>query len=248
MFRLPRMLVAVGTLAAALIALPAQAGVIVGGTRVVFPAKIGEVSVRLENKGSQPALVQAWLDTGDAAATPDTVKVPFTLTPPIFRMEPEKGQALRMIHSGEDMATDRETLFWLNVLEVPPKPEIAEGTSTLQFAFRNRIKVFYRPHGLAYPVTEAPSKLQWSLAPGVDGMAIRVFNPSPYHVSFNKIALTANGRTYEKREVGGGMVTPGGTADFPLADLPAHSGAAEVVYSTIDDYGAHRAGTALIAP
>ena len=47
-------------------ALTAHAGVIIYGTRVIFPAEQQEVVVRLENKGDRPALVQTWLDTGDA--------------------------------------------------------------------------------------------------------------------------------------------------------------------------------------
>lgn len=38
---------------------PAHAGVIIYGTRVIFPAEQQEVVVRLENKGDRPALVQA---------------------------------------------------------------------------------------------------------------------------------------------------------------------------------------------
>jgi chaperone protein EcpD len=55
-----------------LLASSAHAGVIIYGTRVIYPADQQEVVVRLENKGNRPALVQTWLDTGDVRSTPVT--------------------------------------------------------------------------------------------------------------------------------------------------------------------------------
>ena len=47
--------------------------------------------------------------------------MPFTMVPPLFRLDPKKGQMLRIVYTQEPLATDKETLFWLNVLEVPPR-------------------------------------------------------------------------------------------------------------------------------
>ena len=52
----------------------ADASVVIGGTRVVFPAAGGEVTVRLNNNGEQPALVEAWIDAGNPDSTPDTAR------------------------------------------------------------------------------------------------------------------------------------------------------------------------------
>ena len=62
-----------------------QASVVIGGTRMVYPADDREITVKLTNEGSRPALVQVWLDQGDETSTPDTADVPFTVSPPIFR-------------------------------------------------------------------------------------------------------------------------------------------------------------------
>jgi chaperone protein EcpD len=99
----------------------AHASVVISGTRVVYQAKEREVTVKLSNEGSSPALVQVWLDTGNPNATPDESDVPFTLTPPLFRLDPKKGQSLRLIYTQEPLPQDKESLFWLNVLEVPPR-------------------------------------------------------------------------------------------------------------------------------
>ena len=68
--------------------LAAEAGVIIHGTRVIYPAERQEVIVRLENKGNRPALVQTWLDDGDRYSTAATAKAPLSTSPPSFRLEP----------------------------------------------------------------------------------------------------------------------------------------------------------------
>lgn len=225
------------------IAAPAMAGVIINGTRVVYPQGEGEVTVRLANKGEKPALVQAWLDDGDANSTPDTSRVPFLLTPPIFRMEGGKGQSLRMTYTNEPLPADRESLFWLNVLDIPPKSEKDPGDSTLQFAFRTRIKVFYRPKGLAIDVSAAPEALKWQIKQAGGSAALVVNNPTPYHMTVSNAAVVADGKEYPQKEESAGMVAPFQSMTIPLAAVPATTGQ-EVKFTSINDYGAnaeHRA-------
>lgn len=45
-----------------------------------------------------------------------------------------------------NLPKDRESLFWLNVQEVPPKPEVKDGEgSVLAMAMNTRVKLIYRP-------------------------------------------------------------------------------------------------------
>lgn len=220
---------------------PATASVVISGTRVVLAAGDGEATVQLENTGASPALVQAWIDDGNAAETPENSKAPFLLTPPISRVDAGRGQALRILYSGGSLPGDRESVFWLNVLDVPPVPEDAEGSARnyLQFAFRSRIKLFYRPKGLAGTANAAPSRMVWGLlAP--DTLSVR--NPSAYHVTVVRLQAYAgdgdsNGATLE---TGGVMVAPGGSHEWRL---PAP--ATRVEFTTINDHGgriSHAAG------
>ncbi|MDP1217144.1 fimbria/pilus periplasmic chaperone, partial [Klebsiella pneumoniae] len=41
--------------------IPAQAGIVIYGTRVIYPAGKNEVMVQLMNRGDRGALVQAWI-------------------------------------------------------------------------------------------------------------------------------------------------------------------------------------------
>ena len=58
----------------------------------------------------------------DVHSTPESVDAPFLITPPLFRMDAQKEQSLRIVYTHDQLPADRESLFWLNVLEVPPKP------------------------------------------------------------------------------------------------------------------------------
>jgi chaperone protein EcpD len=226
-----------------------EASVVIGGTRVVYPSREKEVTVKLTNESERPALVQVWLDAGDERSTPDTAKVPFTVAPPIFRMEPGKGQALRVMYTKEPLPTDKETLFWINVLEVPPKAENTDGKNLLQFAFRTRIKMLFRPTELTGDVSTAPDKLRWKLIPGETGkgLALQVSNPTPYYVNFARVAIQAGG--HDKGNQGGGMVAPGGSSTFPLKDVESRpSGDVTAAFSVISDYGAVKEMIAPLSP
>ena len=135
----------------------AHASVTISGTRVVYPLGQREVTVKLDNDSLHPSLVQVWMDDGNAAAKPGDIQVPFVITPPIFRMEPKKSQVLRVMYSGEPLPSDRESVYWLNVLDIPPKAEDAPDTNALQFAFRIRIKLFVRPAKLLGKPEDAPA-------------------------------------------------------------------------------------------
>jgi chaperone protein EcpD len=222
-----------------LYAATAQASVIIGGTRVVFPAKQGEVTVRLSNEGDHPALVEAWIDTGDLNSTPDTVSTPFLITPPLFRIEPRKDQSLRIIYTqgNQTLPSDRESLFWLNVLEIPPKPTGAQyaGRNTLQFAIRSRLKFFYRPANLPGDALKAPDQLTFKTVGG-QGATLEVHNPTPYYITISKLAIGADGKPLAGVS---GMVAPFGDLRLPLKGLTqAPSAGTPVVFTTLDDYGA----------
>ncbi|KRE99481.1 molecular chaperone EcpD [Frateuria sp. Soil773] len=227
-----------GLALALLLAQSAFANVIINGTRVVYPGGEREVTIKLTNNGDAPALVQAWLDGGNPKVTPDKSDAPFVLTPPITRIEPRKGQTLRLMYTGQPLPQDKESVFWLNVLEVPPSPTGEGAKNYLQLAFRSRIKVFFRPGGLPGRANDAPGQLHWRVVPSADGhgLSLECSNPTPYHVSFSRMGVVAAGRSYVSAQ--GGMVAPGARAAFPLPGLaqPPAAGA-EVDFTAINDYG-----------
>jgi chaperone protein EcpD len=216
----------------------AQASVVITGTRVVYPEHSREVNIRLTNNSEQPTLVQSWVDDGRTDSEPNQIEMPFVLTPPVFRMEPKKGQTLRLMFTGGDLPKDKESVYWLNVLEIPPKPQNAESRNLMQIAFRTRIKIFYRPKTLTEEPTDQLKQLSWRLVRAEDGksMLLRVTNPSPYYISFGAVKIQSGGKDIELDPE---MIPPQGSVDMstPKKDLSV-SGPAKVSYTALSDYGA----------
>jgi chaperone protein EcpD len=231
---------------AASAALPLHASVVITGTRVIYPASESEVTVKLYNDGKQPALVQAWIDAGDPKTTPTNAKAPFTITPPIARMDPGKSQTLRLSyigerlpadgetapmdpdksrtlrlsHTGERLPADRESVFYLNVLEVPPRPTAQAHTSNnwLQLAIRSRLKLFFRPTALKKSVQDALPQLIWKLDHENGTEALSVRNPSPYYVTLTGVELRGNGPPVSAKV--DQMLAPGAQQVLPLQGKP----------------------------
>ena len=221
----------------------AHAGVVISGTRVIYQATEREVTVKLSNEGDAPALIQVWLDTVNPNAMPNETPVPFTLSPPLFRLDPKKGQSLRLIYTQEPLPQDKESLFWLNVLEVPPRTAATpDDPNALQLAFRSRIKLFFRPAGLAGDPNDAAAKVTWKFVrKDAGGYVLQASNPTPYHVTFSKIEAHAGAASYTSDK--GGMVAPNASENFdvgPVSALP--TGALTVDYGFINDYGAGMPG------
>jgi chaperone protein EcpD len=81
-----------------------QASVVIMGTRVILPAERGQTTVRMTNNGQLPALVEAWIDAGNAKATPNSVHTPFLITPPLFRLDQGRDQSLRILFLPDQQA------------------------------------------------------------------------------------------------------------------------------------------------
>lgn len=220
------------------VVLPSVASVVITNTRVIYEAGAREVTVQLSNKGQLPVLVSTWIDGGNAESRPNDAEVPFNITPPLFRLDPEKGQALRISLTQASMPLDRESVFWLNVHEVPPvSQEAVDGKNVMQLALRTRIKLFYRPKNLQGRVEDAPARLTWHLAPVSNAMVLRVKNPSAYHVSFASITLQVNGKPLSV-VTDAAMVPPGGSHDFPItASRSTPAGSSKVQFEVINDFG-----------
>jgi chaperone protein EcpD len=222
----------------------ALAGVVVDGTRVVYPAAKREVTINIHNPGEAPSLVQAWLDAGDSHAKPGESKVPFVLTPPLFRLDPTKVQSLRLVYTHDPLPEDRESLFWLNVLDIPPRTAAnPDLPNQLELAFKHRMKVFFRPAGLAGSAADAPAHLTWKLL-AKDGklVAIEANNPTAYHVSLIQISATAAGHPVTAKA---DMVDPFASRRFDVADpVAAPGGTVALEFWFVNDYGGNVKATA----
>ena len=154
----------------------ANANIVINGTRIIYPEKNKDVIVQLVNNGNDPSLVQAWIDDGDINSTPETANVPFLLSPPVVKVAGNNGQQLRIQKMGTALPGDRESVFYLNVLDIPPTPENLQGANTLQLAIKSRIKLFYRPAGLTGSTNSITDFIELHAA----GTGFKVINKGPY--------------------------------------------------------------------
>ncbi|WP_151818009.1 fimbrial biogenesis chaperone [Acinetobacter nosocomialis] len=174
-----------------------HAEIILHGTRVIYPSDAREVSLQLSNNGTTPSLVQAWIDDGNSKSTPDESNVPFIITPPISRIEPTKGQTLRItaLPSASQLNQNKESIFWLNVLDIPPKPEGKKQVNNeplpnnfLQLAIRSRIKFFYRPANLKENIDTFSETIKWVK----NGEILLIKNPTPFYITMSSIFQEVN--------------------------------------------------------
>lgn len=216
-----------------------EADVVINNTRVVYPAYEKEVTMQTVNKGANPMLVQVWIDDGNEQASSTQTKMPFTVIPPLFRLESQKGQAVRILYTGEPLPTDKESLFWVNMLEVAPSPKENSRKNMMQFAVRTRIKLLFRPRGLsADGAFDAAKHLRWMLRAGEGGKTpvLHVDNPTPYYVNFARVGARIGEQHIEGTA---GMVVPGGSSDFPIKELAGHTAAdVQADFQVISDIGA----------
>ncbi|NIY47841.1 molecular chaperone [Cedecea colo] len=196
----------------------AEAGVVLGGTRVIYEEGKKEASISIENKGDVPYLIQSWIEN-DRAGKSNA----FLITPPLFRLDGDKKNALRIFKLEDVLPGDRESLFFLNVKSIPGG---TLDSNTLQIAIRNRLKLIYRPTLLQKNSPESQTQqLKWVLS----GSQLQVKNPTPYYQNFMFVNL--DGKDVDLKEKN--FVAPFSNAHF---DVPAASGK-KVSWKIISDYG-----------
>lgn len=198
----------------------ASAGIIPGGTRVIFPEANREVSLSIRNSDkATDYLVQSWLDNENDG---NTARVPFVITPPLFRLDREKESILRIATTGASLPADRESLYWLSIKGIAATQKNQEQNH-LQVVVRHRLKLIYRPRALnSQGAAEAYKSLQFRR----QGQTLIINNPTPYYVSF--FSLKVGGVSVDNP----GMVTPFGEHRVSA------SGSGVIEWQSVNDFGA----------
>lgn len=195
----------------------ANAGVVIGGTRVIYDGNKKESSISVNNPDTTPYLIQSWVETLSGGAE----KAPFIITPPLYRLDKDQQNVERIVFTGA-LPQDKESLFWLNIKAIPAAPR---KDNTLQIAVKTRIKLIYRPAALKGVIPEElADKLTWQRS----GNQIQVTNPTNVVMNFNEISV--NGKKLEDVS----YVLPGSSACF---DLPKGVSGGAVTFKVINDYG-----------
>ena len=74
----------------------ATAGVIIGGTRIIFDGAKKEASISVNNPDATPYLIQSWIDEQEGGSG----KAPFIITPPMYRLDSGQKNIERIVATG----------------------------------------------------------------------------------------------------------------------------------------------------
>ena len=153
--------------------------------------------------------------------------------PPIQRIEPGASSQVRIVKQAatQQLPEDRETLFYFNLREVPPKSgSLKEERGVMQVAMQSRIKLFWRPDSIR---KKSGEETEMQLSVTLSGKTMRLKNPTPYFITL--AWLSNNGKTMMPG-FDSLMISPFATSTLTLSETKGTG------YSIgyIDDYGALR--------
>ncbi|MFP2422373.1 molecular chaperone [Pseudescherichia vulneris] len=196
---------------------PSFAGFSVGATRVIYNGNMKEASLSVKNtEDSNIYLIRSWVSSDKEGE-----KVPFIITPPLFRIEPGQDNAVRITQTSSSLPQDKESVYWINTLAIPPA---TKEKNSLQFSINTRIKLIYRPTALNNK--DAIGKAYQQLTFSRSGNVITTSNPTPYYVSMTKIKI--NGKELKE----GYMVPP--KSSIKIEKAPTGN---SVSWQAINDFG-----------
>ncbi|QIO05739.1 fimbrial biogenesis chaperone [Acinetobacter shaoyimingii] len=211
-----------------------MAGIAVGNTRIIYPADAQSVNVSLNNLVKKPALAQVWIDNGDASKIPSAHEIPFLVTPPVSRLAPEAEQIVRVIMKPNfKLAQDRESLYWFNMLDIPPIAKENQDKNQLQLSVRSRLKLFYRPSTLNMSQKQAFTALAFHKV--LNTKKIEIDNPTPYYITLNKLEF--KGSSLSVYYAVDTMLAPYSKQNIELDK--ANSALNKVKYEVINDLGGY---------
>ncbi|MGE6980161.1 fimbria/pilus periplasmic chaperone [Kluyvera intermedia] len=215
-------------LCCALVSHSSQAAVTLDRTRAVFDGANKSMSLNITNQNKAlPYLAQAWIEDESG----NKLSGPIVALPPLQRVESlAKGQVkLQLTDDARSLPQDRESIFYFNLREIPPKSSKA---NTLQIALQTRIKLFYRPAALQLSRGNAQDLWQKKLVLTRRGQGYRVSNPSPYYVTLAAAYTQSGGKPVTGFD-------PVMIAPFSESPLTVKAGALgdKPVLTWINDYG-----------
>ncbi|WP_087111691.1 molecular chaperone [Halomonas citrativorans] len=113
----------------------ACASLIVTGTRVIYESASTGRSVEISSSDDFPNIVQAWIDADENSTGLGEADAPFVVTPTVARVDPRGSQTLRVLYTGNNLPSDKESIFYLNVLQIPQAPTICNFCYVVKLNF-----------------------------------------------------------------------------------------------------------------
>ncbi|EGT5658726.1 fimbria/pilus periplasmic chaperone [Citrobacter braakii] len=152
-------------------------------TRYIFRGDSDALTITVSNNDKDRTFGgQAWVDNIVEKDTRPT----FVVTPSFFKVKPDSQQTMRIIMATDNLPTDRESVYWLNLQNIPPA---LEG-SGIAIALRTKMKLFYRPKALLEGRKASEEKISLQTRPNGERMLV---NTTPYIYAIGSL-LDAGGK------------------------------------------------------
>ncbi|MDJ6959609.1 pili assembly chaperone SafB [Salmonella enterica] len=165
-----------------------------GATRVIYHSGTAGATLSVSNPQNYPILVQSSVKAEDKKSPAS-----FMVMPPLFRLEANQQSQLRIVRTGGDMPTDRETLQWVCVKAVPPQNDISDtqakgATLDLNLSINACEKLIFRPDAVKGTPEDVAGNLRWVET----GNKLKVENPTPFYM--NLASVTVGGKPITELE------------------------------------------------
>lgn len=204
----------------------------INATRLIYPGDSGSIGVSVRNTQQHvPYLVQANISEKQDSITSS----PFIVMPPIFRLEPQSMNQLKISFSGKSLPQDRESVFYFHAAAVPastaadPTLRKNDVQANVRFGVGSIIKLFYRPAGISGTAYSAQKKLIFTRHEN----ELRVMNSSPYFVSL--ASVTVNGKMLSLNTPEAKMLSP--FAGYTWSMISKLAPGSRIEWKAINDNG-----------
>lgn len=160
--------------------------------RVIYPQEEKKgVTLKADNKTDAPYLVQSFIQpvdiyTGDVDLNySGKPLMPFIVTPPLTRLEPQQTLDLRIRRNDQPLPADRESVFYISMRAIPAQNKSLKNDQLVMTVLTN-MKIFYRPEGLQKrAVADMADKLKFEF----DDNTLIAKNPTAYWLTFSMLKI-----------------------------------------------------------
>ncbi|ENV32695.1 fimbrial biogenesis chaperone [Acinetobacter gerneri] len=214
-----------------------NAGLVPSATRVIHQQEDPSQILLLANSNPYPIITQIWTDQGER--NPESTHTPFVITPAIFKMQVQEIKSIKIIYNQDQLATDRESVFWLNLYEVPMVERSKLQEDHLNLAMNTQMKIFFRPKSLKEMSIDQRSKnLLFDIITQENQQQLSIENHSAFHITMLNIKLKSAEGVFPVDNTNQEMLAPFekisiNLKQFNISNIQPN----EIEYTLIDDQG-----------
>ncbi|MCW2257566.1 P pilus assembly chaperone PapD [Providencia alcalifaciens] len=213
-----------------------KAGIIASSTRIIFYDRDIKNTLVIANTNDYPILSQFWVDDGENDSSPDQQMYPFVAVPAVLKLDPAEMSNLNIIYNNEELPKDRESVFWLNMYEIPSvKLDKTVDKTKLLMSMNTQMKIFYRPTHLKDQLMKKNSELSFYLSKNRNSIICN--NRSPFYISFSNLSVLTNGVSVQVEKQIDMMIPPFSTKEYHIDKSTNFNGNSQIEANIINDDG-----------